>query len=61
MRAGEGHFSLGHKEMKTEGVEGYVRLKVSLPLFGMVGQLTITFILMKCFLVLMKSGYRGAF
>lgn len=47
--------------MKTEGVEGYVCLKVSLPLFGMVGQLTITFILMKCFLVLMKSGYRGAF
>jgi len=46
---------------EAEGVEGYVCSKVSLPLFGTVGQLAIMSIFMKCFLVLTKSGYRRAF
>lgn len=48
------------QEGEAEGVESYACSKVSLPLFGTVGQLTIMLILNKCFLVLMKSIYRHA-
>lgn len=46
------------QEGEAKGVESYARSKVSLPLFGVVGQLTIMLIFNKCFPVLMKSIYR---